>query len=68
MWLSFNSLESGEPKDAYSQEITNAQMSSEEDTPGGNGTETPDLDEGAALYAHVMEGTVATECCVGIAM
>jgi hypothetical protein len=54
----------GEPEDADSQEITDAQMSSEEDTPARDGTGNPDLDEVAVLYAHVMEGSLpAEEAC-----
>lgn len=41
---------------AESQEVTDAQMSLAEDTPAG--TENPDLDEIAALYAQVMERSV----------
>ena len=58
------SQQAGEPKEAYSQEITGAQMSSEEDTPARNRTESPDMDEAAVFYAHVMEGPVlAKETC-----
>ena len=51
----------GEPKEAYSQEIPDAHISSEEDTPARNGTKSPDLDEVSVLYAHVMEGSVPAE-------
>ena len=56
--------QSGEPEDADSQEITDAQMSSDEDTPARDGTGNPDLDEVAVLYEHLMEGPVpAEEAC-----
>ena len=50
--------QSGEPEDADSQEITDAQMSSDEDTPARDGMGNPDLDEVAVLYEHLMEGSV----------
>ena len=43
--------QSGEPTDAYSQEITDAQISSEEYIQARNGTENPDLDEVDVLYS-----------------
>ena len=51
----------GEPKEAYSQEILDAHISSEEDTPARNGTKCPDLVDVSVLYAHVVQGSVPAE-------